>query len=232
MQADAEETSIGGLDHPILHALPAAVAIAVNPVPVIAALVMPTTRRPYACSVAYVVALVGVMAAFGLIVLSLLQGLASSGSGTSHEVFEWIWLAIGVGFLAAFAVILVKRPAAGHEADEPSWMRRIEGMGPAGAALVGVMLVNYELEMPALSDILDSGASRPHAFAALLVLVLVACSTPALTVLAYIAAPRLTGGALQTGKAWLTRYNRPILLVIFIAVGVFYTYKGVRGVLA
>jgi hypothetical protein len=208
------------------------VAIAVNPVPVIAALVMPATRRPRASGVAYVAALMGVMAAFGAVVLSLLQGLASSGGGTSHEVFEWLWLAIGVGFLAAFTVILIRRPAPGHEADEPSWMRRIEGMGPAGAALVGVMLVNYELELPALSDILDSGASRPHAFAALLVLVLVACSTPALTVGAYVAAPRLTGGALKAGKAWLTRYNRPILLLIFVAVGVFYTYKGVRGVLS
>jgi hypothetical protein len=207
------------------------VAIAVNPVPVIAALVMPATRRPRACGLAYVVALLGVMAGFGAVVLVLFQGLASSGGGTSHEVFEWLWLAIGVGFLGAFAAVLINRPLPGHEADEPGWMRRIEKMGPAGAALVGVMLVNYELELPALSDILDSGASRPHAFAALFVLVALACSTPALTVAAYIAAPRLTHGALAAGKAWLTRFNRPILLLIFFAVGAFYTYKGVRGVL-
>jgi len=226
------EDKIADLSHPILHLLPAAVAIAVNPVPIIAALVMPTTRRPRACCVAYVVALVGVMAAFGIVVLALFQGLASSGGGITHEVLEWLWLAVGVGFLAAFAVILIKRPAPGHEADEPSWLRRIERMGPAGAALVGVMLVNYELELPALSDVLDSGASQPHAFAALFVLVGIACSTPALAVAAYLLAPRLTGGALQAGKVWLTRHNRPILLLIFIAVGVLYTYKGVRGVLA
>jgi hypothetical protein len=207
------------------------VAIAVNPVPIIAALVMPATRRPRACGVAYICALVGVMAGVGVVVLGLFQGLASAGGGTSHEVFEWIRLAIGVGFLVAFTVILVRRPAPGHESDEPSWMRRIGEMGPAGAALVGVLLVNYELEMPALSDIVDSGASRPHAMAALFVLVAVACSTPALTVAAYLAAPGLTGGALRTGKTWLTRYNRPILLLIFVAVGVFYTYRGVRAVL-
>ncbi len=62
-------------------------------------------------------------------------------------------------------------------------------------------------------------------------LVAVACSTPALAVAAYVMAPRLTAGALQTGKAWLTRYNRPILLLIFFAVGALYTYKGVHGVL-
>jgi hypothetical protein len=211
--------------------LPTALAIAVNPVPVIAALVMPATRRPRACGVAYVAALVGIMAALGVVVLIVFQGLASSGGGTTHKVLQYLWLAIGVGFLAAFAVMLGKRPAPGHEADEPSWMRRIEGMGPAGAVLVGLMLVNYELELPALSDILDSGASRPHAFAALLVLVGIACSTPVLAVAAYLLAPRLTGGALKAGKAWLTRYNRPILLLIFIAVGVLYTYRGLRGVL-
>jgi len=101
------------------------VAIAVNPVPIIAALVMPATRRPRACGVAYICALVGVMAGVGVVVLGLFQGLASAGGGTSHEVFEWIRLAIGVGFLVAFTVILVRRPAPGHESDEPSWMRRI-----------------------------------------------------------------------------------------------------------
>ena len=211
--------------------LPAALAIAVNPVPVIAALVMPATRRPRANGAAYVTALVGVMGAVGVVVLSLFRGLASSGGGTTDRVLQFLWLAIGIGFLVAFAVVLVRRPAPGRRGDEPSWMRRIEAMGPAGAALVGLLLVNYELELPALSDILGSGASRPIAFVSLLVLVAVACSTPALTVAAYIAAPRLTRGALAAGKAWLTRYNRPILLVFFLAVGIFYTYKGMRGVL-
>ena len=212
--------------------LPAALAIAVNPVPVIAALVMPATRRPRADGVAYIAALVGVMGALGAVVLGLFQGLANSGGSTRTRCSSGSGSPIGVGFLIAFAVMLVRRPAPGHEADEPGWMRRIQGTGPAGAALVGVLLVNYELELPALSDILNSGASLPHAFAALLVLVAVACSTPALAVAAYVMAPRLTAGALQIGKAWLTRHNRPILLLIFFAVGALYTYKGVHGVLS
>jgi hypothetical protein len=219
------------VSHPILHILPIALAIAVNPVPVIAALVMPATRRPRANGLAYIGALIGVMGLVGVVVVAAFGGLVTSGRGAAHEALEFLWLAVGLGFLIAFAVILAKRPRDVRAGDEPTWMRRIGRMGPAGAVLVGIMLVNYELELPALSDILGASASRSHAFVAVAVLVLVACSTPALTVATYLVAPGLTAAALGRAKAWLVRHNRPILLLIFIAVGILYTYKGVRGVL-
>jgi len=217
--------------HLLLQILPVAVAIAVNPVPIIAAIVMTATERPVVNGIAYLTTLTGVSFGFGAVVLTLFHG-ASLGSGTrTGHLILVLWLVFGLGFLAAFAVLLLRRPKPGDKDREPGWMRWIGRLGPLGAALVGVMLVNYEMESPALSDILASGVSRAVALGALAVFVAVAVSTSAIPVLAYIVAPGPVGGFLGRAKAWLARYHRPILMVAFAAIGVLYTFKGVSGLL-
>jgi len=211
------------------HMVLSGLAIAINPVPIIAALIMPATRRPITNGLAYIGTLIGVMALVGVVILLLFHGLAASGGGTTHTVLNILWLLIGVAFLVAFLVMLIKRPAPGTEHEEPGWMKRIGQMGPAGAALVGVLLVNYELELPALTGVLAADVARFDAFLALAVLVVVACSTPTATVAAYTAAPQATASLMARGKALLTRFHRPILLLVFGAVGVYYTYKGIAG---
>jgi hypothetical protein len=50
-------------------------------------------------------------------------------------------------------------------------------------------------------------------------------------VVAYAAAPGPVGAFLERAKALLARYHRPILMVTFAAIGAFYTFKGVAGLL-
>jgi hypothetical protein len=219
------------MGHLLLQILPVAVAIAVNPVPIIAAIVMTATERPVANGVAYLAALIAVSYGFGAVVLVLFHGTAlGAGTRTGHLIMV-LWLFVGLAFLAAFLLLLVRRPKAGKEGDEPGWMHWIGRLGPLGAAAVGVMLVNYEMEGPALSDILASPVTRTEAFVALALFVAVAVSTSAVPVVAYVAAPGPVGTVLERAKGWLTRYNRPILMAVFAAIGVLYTVKGATGLL-
>jgi len=219
------------MGHLLLQILPVAVAIAVNPVPIIAAIVMTATEKPVANGIAYLTTLTAVSFGFGAVVLTLFHD-ASLGSGTrSGHLVLFLWLLFGLAFLTAFVVLLVRRPKPGDKDREPGWMRWIGRLGPLGAAVVGVMLVNYEMEAPALSDILASGVSRAAALVALAIFVAVAVSTSAVPVIAYIAAPGLVGAYLERAKAWLARYHRPILMVAFAAIGVLYTVKGASGLL-
>lgn len=216
----------------LLHMVFVGLAIAVNPVPIIAALVMPATRKPVLDGIVYVVTLVVVMALVGFVILQLLSDVARQGGDTTELVLTAFWTAIGLSFLVAFAVLLVRRPKPGKEREEPGWMRRIERMGPAGAALVGLLLVNYELEIPAMTQVLAADVGWFQGRLALVALVAVACSTPAITVGLYTTLPRQTAAYLGRGKALLTRWNRPILLVVFFAVGAWFAYKGVAGLVA
>jgi hypothetical protein len=219
------------MGHLLLQILPVAAAIAVNPVPIIAAIVMTATERPAVNGIAYLAALTAVSFGFGAVVLTVFRG-AALGSGTrSGHLILILWLAFGLAFLAACAVLLLRRPKPGQEGREPGWMRWIGRLGPLGAAVVGVMLVNYEMESPALADILAADVTRVAGLLALALFVVVAVSTSAVPVVAYGAAPGPVGGYLGRAKAWLARYHRPILVVAFAAIGVLYTFKGASGLL-
>jgi hypothetical protein len=215
----------------LLQIIPVAVGIAVNPVPIIAALIMAGTRRPVANGGAFVAALVVVMALFGGVVLVLVPTSTIGGGGAAEGYIEAAWLLVGLGFVAAFVVVAVRKPAPGRGDREPRWMALIERMGPAGAAIVGVLLVNYEMQAPALADILHAHLSLVQAFVALTVFIAIAASTPAVPLALSIAAPGRVLAAMGPVKTWLTAHNRPILLAVFGVVGVIYTIKGVLAVM-
>lgn len=215
----------------LVQILPVAVAIALEPICIIAALVMPATNRPLANSVAYLGALIGVMLVYGAAVLLVFQHHAVAGGTRTDDIVQLLWLLIGLGFLTAFAVILARRPREFGAQHESRWTRRVEKMGPAGAAAIGVFLVNWEMETPALTEILKARVPTPTALVTLVLFTAVAVSTAVVPVAAYLAAPDKVGGILAAGKAWLSRHQRAIVLVLFCLIGVLYTYKGAAALL-
>jgi hypothetical protein len=89
----------------LLQILPVALAITINPVPIIAGLIMPATRRPAANGLTYVTVLVVVMAIFGALVLVVFHDAAFTSGGRVDYLIRLAWLAVGLGFLAAFVVL-------------------------------------------------------------------------------------------------------------------------------
>lgn len=215
----------------LLEIAAVAVAIAVNPVPIIAALIMAGTRRPVANGFAFIAALVVVMALFGGVVLVLVPTSSVSGSTSTEGYVDVVWLLIGLGLLAAFLVLVMRKPAPGRADREPRWMRLVGRMGPAGAAVVGVLLVNYSMEAPALADIVHAHLSLFEAFVALAVFIAIAASTPAVPLILSVAAPDRGVGTMGQAKTWLTVHNRPVLLTVFGVVGALYTGKGLLAVI-
>jgi Sap, sulfolipid-1-addressing protein len=215
--------SMGGL---IVHILPLAALIALEPICVLAALVMTATDRPFANSVAYLGALVGVMLGYGAAVLLVFQHHAAAAGGRTDDIVQLLWLLLGLGFLAAAAVMLARRPRESGAGRSARWTRRVTEMGPLGAAAVGVFLVNWEMETPALTVILKSRVSTAAALAALVVFTAIAVSTSVVPVTAYLAAPGRVGTVLGAARDWLGRYERPIMIVLLGIIGVAFTYLG------
>ena len=215
----------------LVQILPVAVAIALEPICIIAALVMPATNRPLANSFAYLGALIGVMLVYGVAVLLVFQHHAVAGGTRTDDIVQLLWLLIGLGFLTAFAVILVRSPRAVGVPHEPSWMRWVEKMGPAGAGAIGVFLVNWEMETPALTEILKARVTLTTAIVSLVLFTAVAVSTAVAPIVAYLASPDQVGGLLAVVKAWLSRHERVIVLVLFCLIGAVYTYKGTAALL-
>ncbi len=210
----------------LIRILPIAVAIALEPICIIAALVMTGTDRPLANSFAYLGALVGVMLGYGAIVLLALQHHAVAAGPRTDDIVQLLWLLIGVGFLAAFVVMLVRHPRTTEGDRESRWGRLIARMGPLGAAAAGLFLVNWEMETPALTVILRSRVSTPTALLTLVVFTAVAVSTSVVPLAVYVSAPDKVGGGLAGLKTWLGRHERPIVLVLFLLIGAAFTAIG------
>ena len=214
----------------LLQILPVAIIITINPVPIVAALVVSTTRRPQVCGLAYAATLFVGMALFGTLVLLVFGGSLVESSGASTPFVRWAWLLIGLAFLVAFAVFAVRRrrPAG---AAQPRWMGLVAGMGPLGAVVAGVLLVNYEMQTPAMLDILAADVTAAQAAAALALFVVFASALPVAMVAAVLGAHKHSAADVDRAKAWLARYNRPVLLVLFAVVGAVYSTKGLLALI-
>jgi hypothetical protein len=75
-------------------------------------------------------------------------------------------------------------------------------------------------------DILAADVSRAQAAVALGLFVAFACALPVVIVAGVLVAHRRSAVDVDRAKAWLARYNRPVLLVLFAVVGVVYSTKG------
>ena len=102
-------------------------------------------------------------------------------------------------------------------------------MGPLEAPDRRCLLrVNWEMETPALTVILEYPLSTATALATLVLFTAVAVSTSVVPAAAHLAAPDRVGGVLTGAKAWLGRYERPIMLVLFLAIGAAFTASAAR----
>jgi hypothetical protein len=215
----------------LLQILPLAVVIALEPICIIVSLMMQATDRPVANSIAYLATLAAVMLSYGVAVLLVFQHHAIAVGARTDDIVQLLWLLIGLGFLTAFVVTLVRRPKAGGADSQTRWIRLVERMGPLGAAGVGLLLVNWEMETPALAVILKSRVPTGTALVALVVFTAVAVSTSVAPFVMYLAAPASVGGVLDRGKDWLSRHERRILLALFLLVGAAFTYIGAAALL-
>ena len=210
-----------------VQTLPIAVVIALEPICIIAALVMPATERPLANSLAYLGALIGVMLGYGTVVLLLFQHHAiAAGSTRTDDIVQLLWLLIGLGFLAAFVVILVRRP---QRTRRPTRVP-LDGLGGEDGTTRRCRRRRLPRELgdgdsgahgdPEVAGLDGSGADDARALH---------CRRGQHAVVpvgAYLVAPDKVGGGLARAKAWLGRHERVIVLILFCLIGAAFTVKG------
>ena len=203
-----------------------ALAIAVNPVPIIAAVTLLMTDHGRRNTGAFLGALIVVMAADGLLTLFLI---GQDSSGASSAAHAWVQLVLGVVFLGLFVLQWRARPPASGE--EPGWMKMMNRAGFGAAVVLGLALTNYALLSAGISTIRSAGLSSSQELAALAFFILVSVSTVAATLIVFIVFPRWAQVALVRLKAWLTTHSRVLLLAVFGLMGLLFTVEGLVALL-
>jgi hypothetical protein len=205
--------------------LPLAVGVALSPIPIIAVVLMLTSRRARSNGPAFVIGWLIGLAVIGAIVLSVAGPAGASKSGSPATWVSWVKIVLGAALLLVAVRQFRSRPKDSDEAALPKWMASIDTMKPLtvlglAALLGGVNPKNLLLAVSAGASIAQtgiSGADQAIAYAVFALIGTIGVGTP---VVIYFALGERSATMLATLKDWMGRHNAVIMSVLCLVIGV------------
>jgi threonine/homoserine/homoserine lactone efflux protein len=211
--------------------LPAAIGVAVSPVPIIAIVLVLGTSRARSNGPMFALGWVAGLAAVSTLVV-LVVGAAGDddAAGTSY----WLKIAIGVLLLVMGAMQWRKRPRDGEDTEMPGWMATIDRVTPLkalgiGAALSGVNPKNFALTAAASASIAEVGLTGGDELIAIAVFVLIGSAVVVGAVIFYLIDADRAAGPLASVRGFMTQNNAVIMMVILVLLGASLVGDGVAG---
>ena len=198
-----------------------AAAIAVNPVPILAAVTLLTTRHGKRNALAFLVTLVVIMLSVGILMIWTI-GASDASGGSTTKGGAVLQLLFGLAFLGMAFLQWRTEPGA-----QPAWMDKMDDAGIFAAVVLGLALTNYALVTSGAGAILKSGSSTSAEMAALIYFVAIAVSTVAIVLILATVAPHWSAKILERLRAWLMLHSRTILIVVFGLMGLLFAGLGI-----
>jgi hypothetical protein len=203
-----------------------ALAIAVNPVPIIACVTLLSTPHGKRNALYFIATVVILMLAIGSAVIFVVGQSSSSSTSTGGAA---VTTAFGLIFLAVAVQQWRTKPA---EGKDPGWMKALDKAGLVAGVVLGVSLTNYALLTSGMQKIVTSGLSSSVQTSALVFFTLIATSTIILPLIVYLVRPVWAKRVLGRFRDWLMKHNRVILIIVFGLMGLLFTVQGVIGLLS
>ena len=212
--------------------LPLALGVAISPVPIIAAILMLLSPGARGTSVGFLGGWVlGIVVA--VVVFTLLASvLPDAEDSTSKPVAGALMIILGLLLLVLAAKQWRSRPRGDTEPALPRWMGAIDTMTAARALVLGFLLsaVNPKnLLMAAAAGIAIGSADLTlnGSVVAVAVFTLIAASTVAVPVIAYLLATDRMAAPLESLRTWLVKNNSTVMAVLLLVIGVVLVGKGI-----
>jgi len=213
--------------------LPAAVAVALSPIPIVAVVLVLGTPRARSNGTAFAAGWIAGLVIVSVVVLVALGG-ADAQDGGSSAAADWLKTGIGILFLILAAREWRKRPKAGEEPATPSWMASLDTLSPfralrLGAALSGANPKNLALTLAAATSIAQAGLDETDTVIAVAVFVAIGSITVVGAVLFYLIAHERAVGRLATIKGFMLANNNVIMMVLLLVLGAKMLGDGIAG---
>lgn len=204
--------------------LPAAVGIAISPVPIIAVVLMLVSARGRANGPAFLAGWVVGIAGLGALVLVVAGALGAQDDDQPAGWVGWLKLGLGLALLGLAAKQWRGRPRDGAEAPTPGWMEAVDRFTPVKAAGAGVVLSalnpkNFVLVIAGVAAIAELGLPAGEQAVALAVFTFIASLGAAVPVVLSLALGERAGEPLERLKTWMGRNSAVIMTVLLVVIG-------------
>jgi threonine/homoserine/homoserine lactone efflux protein len=205
--------------------LPAAVGIAVSPLPIVASVLILVSARGRVNSLAYLAGwLVGLFGA-GVVLLLLAGTAGADDDGQPADWVSWLKLLLGLGLLALATKQFRGRPHGDEEPVTPKWMGALDSFTPLQAAGAGIVFSalnpkNLLLLVAGMVGIAQAGLSTGEEAVSLVVFTLIATIGVATPVVLSFALGARAQPLLDRLKAWMAHNNAVIMAIILLVIGV------------
>ena len=205
--------------------LPAAIGVAISPIPIIAVVLVLVSARGRVNGPAYLVGQVVGVAGAGAIVLLIAGSVGETDDTQSADSVSWLQLALGLAMLFLAARQWRGRPRDGEEPVTPKWMGAIDSLTPAKAFGAGIVLSalnpkNLILTIAGMAAIVGAGIPGDEEAIALAVFTVVASLGVAIPVVMFFALGDRSGPLLARLKDWMAQNNAVIMTVLLLVIGV------------
>ncbi len=203
--------------------LPLAVGIALSPIPIIAVVLMLTSRKAKVNGPMFVLGWLLGLGVVGAIVLLLAGPTGASTSGSPADWLSWLKIVLGVLLLLVAARQFRSRPHGDEQAQMPKWMATIDNTSPGaalglGALLAGVNPKNLLLAVGGAATIAQTGIPGGQQAIAYLIFALIGTLGVGIPVAIYFVMGARSQKLLAGIKDWMSRYNAVIMTVLCLVI--------------
>jgi threonine/homoserine/homoserine lactone efflux protein len=214
--------------------LPAAVGVAVSPLPIVVVVLMLVSRRGRVNGPAFVLGWIAGLAIVGAIVLSLSSGADAADNGAPATWVGVLKLVLGALLLLVGLKQWRGRPHDPADVSTPKWMGALETFTPvkaagAGALLAGLNPKNTLLTIGGAAAIAETGiATDEQVVAYALFVVIATLGVGAPVVIALVMGDR-AAKLLEGLQRWMAANNAVIMAVLMLILGVKLIGDGISG---
>jgi len=203
--------------------LPLAVGIALSPIPIIAVVLMLTSRKAKVNGPVFVLGWLIGLGIVGAIVLSIAGPAGASKSGSPAAWVSWVKIVLGVLLLLVAVRQFRGRPLGEEQPQMPKWMASIDKTTPLtalglAALLGGANPKNLLLAVSGGAAIAQTGISGGQQAIAYLVFALIGTLGVGIPVVIYFALGNRSEKLLGELKDWMSGHNAVIMSVLCLII--------------
>jgi len=203
--------------------LPAAIAVALSPIPIIGVVLVLDSARARRNGPAFAFGWVAGLATVSVLVVLAVGAASDPGSDAAAGV-DWFMAGIGLVFLAMAAQQWTKRPKRGETPEMPRWMASIGSISSTKALLLGATLSaanpkNLALTLAASAAIANAQLGTADTAIAIVIFVAIGSITVVGAVGFYLVSPARATKPLAAVRQFMADNNATIMMVILLILG-------------